>query len=271
MEGRIEGYGSAPWRLYSFLSGDAERVHDAIEHGPVPWFAHPEAKVDFFRPLNSALLNVDYLVFGREAWGYRLQSCIWYAILVALFARVLGKSVMWSGTGGRRAVVFLAPVLVAFSASHWQNVMYTASRWVLISAALSLLGLLAHLRWRREGWRPGRPLSLGACALAMLAYLLAFELMGAAGMASRCRGGASTDGLDGAGGGRFHAAPQRLAAGFPAPGRSFPRLVRDHCLHAGALGVRPQLPPHTAQLRRGAALSGLGLRSRRCRALSLVR
>src|SRR5262249_6598326 len=51
-------------------------------------------------------------------------------------------------------------------------------------------GLLAHLRWREQGWRPGLPLSLAGYALGLLggetalqamAYLFAYELFGRGG------------------------------------------------------------------------------------------
>jgi hypothetical protein len=80
----------------------------------------------------------------------------------------------------------LALVIFAVCDSSWVNVLWTAGRWVLVATALALLACVVHLRWRTQGWRPGRYLSLafaalallaGEVALAVLAYLAAFEIV----------------------------------------------------------------------------------------------
>jgi hypothetical protein len=189
LEGRLDDYGRAPFRLYSFLEGDPEQMRRAIERGPVPWLAHPETEVDFFRPLSSALLALDHAIVGRMAWGYKLQSIAWYLAIVITLGYLLLRS-KHGDIRTSRLLVTLAPIVLALSPAHWQNVMYNASRWVLVATALGSIGLLAHIRWREEGWRPGRGVSVGAFALsllageagvAFLAYLAAYELVAAPG------------------------------------------------------------------------------------------
>jgi len=74
MEGRLDRHGEAPFRLYSFLPGDPGLLREALDGGPMPWFTHPEAQVEFCRPLSSLLIALDHAVFGRAAWGYRVLT-----------------------------------------------------------------------------------------------------------------------------------------------------------------------------------------------------
>jgi len=40
--------------------------------GAFPWFFDPQFRMDFFRPLSSALLAADHAIFGLNPVGYRL-------------------------------------------------------------------------------------------------------------------------------------------------------------------------------------------------------
>jgi len=194
LEGTTEGIDARPFDLYSFMDGSAESVRRSMEAGPVPWFAHPRLKVNFFRPASSALLALDHTIFGLRPWGYRIQAILWYLLIVGVYGIWLrrvqptvgnGRDVEQScGTLGSAAL--LALFIFAVSDSHWVNVAWTASRWVLVTTALALMGCVAHFRWRYEGWRPGLFLSLilfvlgflaGELALAVLAYPVAFEIV----------------------------------------------------------------------------------------------
>jgi hypothetical protein len=212
VEGIFERFGSAPFGLYGFVDGSAERVFRQMETGPLPWNAHPNMKVNFFRPVSSGLLALDHALFKRRSRGYRIQSLLWYLLLIAVFARWLPR-VLSGGTGRRaeqgggsghaphpgyaadaghradagHAAVVLGLLVFAVSDSHWINVSWTAPRWVLVSTTLALTGCLAHMRWRMDGWKWGRWLSLFALALALLAgesalavlsYLFAYEIVG---------------------------------------------------------------------------------------------
>lgn len=84
----------------------------------------------------------------------------------------------------------LAALLYVLDESRWMTVGWLSNRNALVALALGLFGLLAHLRWREEGWRPGAPLSLalfavsltaGEFGLAALIFLGSYELLGARG------------------------------------------------------------------------------------------
>jgi hypothetical protein len=67
---------------------------------------------------------------------------------------------------------------------------WNATRHIVIAGALGMLALAAHVRWRETGWRTGRVLAVVGVALALsaseaafgvIAYLLAYEALGAPG------------------------------------------------------------------------------------------
>lgn len=77
-------------------------------------------------------------------------------------------------------------VLFAVSPSHTIPIGWTANRAALASLALALAAITAHVKWRRDGWRPGSwilfvtaagSLLVSEYGLGLLAYLLAYELL----------------------------------------------------------------------------------------------
>lgn len=185
LEGMFDQFGSAPFDLYGFADGSADHMRHSIATGPLPWFVHPEMKVHFLRPVSSALLTVDHALFGRQVQLYRIQAILWYLLLVLAFG-AWARRMMPTAERTIRLATVLALFIFTVSDSHWSNVLWTAGRWVLTATALALFGCVAHLRWRLEGWRPGRYLSVtmvmlallsGEVALAVLGYLAAFEIL----------------------------------------------------------------------------------------------
>ncbi len=166
------------WQLFTFADGDPERMTPLIRSGPFPWFTWPSVKLSFFRPLSSLLSMADYALFGDAAWLAHLHSVLWYLALVAvvsaLYRRLLGAS------------GWLSAMLFAVDDAHSIPVDWLANRNAVVAATLAWLGLWAHLRWREDGWRPGRALSVVALAAALSAgevaiaagmYLVAFEAL----------------------------------------------------------------------------------------------
>ncbi|WP_437961366.1 hypothetical protein WME76_18140 [Sorangium sp. So ce119] len=181
LEGLIPG--SPPWYdLYNFFSGDPRATQARIALGGIPWWADPELKLHLVRPLTSALITLERAVFGHAPLGYHLVSIALYVGLVAaagrLFFRVLP-----------RATAALAMLIFAVNESHMNTAGWISCQHLLLAALPVVLGLLAHLRYREEGWRPGRylgPLGLGIgllggeAALGGAAYWVAYQLLGPA-------------------------------------------------------------------------------------------
>lgn len=182
LERVLPGTWSGPLSLYTISDGILEHVQVMKDAGAFPWFFGPTFKMVFFRPLSSALLALDHALFGLHPAGYRVHTLLWFLLLVAglgtLFRRVL------AGPLGTLA-------LLIFTISGIHGILcWTAARHIVIAAAIGVLSLLCHVRWRQEGWRPGRVLSIGGFALSLtageaavgvIAYLFAYEAFGAPG------------------------------------------------------------------------------------------
>ncbi|MFZ5438565.1 MAG: hypothetical protein ACOZQL_01085 [Myxococcota bacterium] len=170
---------AAWWDLYSF--GDAKGVwlREALERGPFPWFTNPDLRLHFFRPLSSALIALDTRVFGELAWPQHLHSSLWYVALTAVVAALYRRL----GLG----VAALAALLFAIDDAHSLPVSWLANRNAILAVTFAWLGLLAHLRWREQGWALGAWLSAlaygvalcaGETGVAALGYVFAYEVLG---------------------------------------------------------------------------------------------
>jgi len=181
---------ASAWNLYCFAPGNPALTAHLIDTGPLPWFTAPDIRVRFFRPLSSGTMILDRALFGDASWGYHLHSVLWYLALLIVIGRLLRRALP-----GSLGVLTLA--LFAVDESHWFPVVWWAHRNTLVAAAFGFAGLLAYVRWRETGWRPGLPLALvsfglgllgGEAALSVFGYLLAYEMLAAPGsLSSRSR------------------------------------------------------------------------------------
>jgi hypothetical protein len=178
--------------LFTYFINDEVETARIAREGGYPWWIDEGVRSQIFRPLSDLLLKIDHALFGRSPLGYHLHSLVWWtATLVAcalLFRRVLP-----------RAVGVLALLLFVLDEAHVMPVAWIANRNALVATAPVLLGLWAWIRWREDGWRMGRALALvgfgmglagSELALAGLAYVVAYELLGApvSGLRSRLVG-----------------------------------------------------------------------------------
>ena len=177
----VQGH-AASLRLYEFADGrPGQHARMMSERfAAFPWWVSDDFKVRFFRPLSSGLFALDHAVFGRAPLGYHVHSLIWYAGLLATvgaFLRKVCPAPTWQ----------LAFLLFVLSGAHAESAAWLASRHVLVSAVPALLGLLALVAQRENGFRFGVPLALlgllvaflgGESALIAACYWLAYEAFG---------------------------------------------------------------------------------------------
>jgi len=166
--------------LFDFFSGDEAVTSDLARRGLVPWWTSDGLKIVFFRPLSDWLMRFDHAVFGRDAFWHHVHSLTWWAALLVVAGLILRRSL--SGP-----IASLAFLLFAVDESRFMPAVWISNRNALVALAPAFFGLWAHLRWREEGWRPGRvlaPICLaigllgGETAIAVVAYLAAYELFG---------------------------------------------------------------------------------------------
>lgn len=177
--GQLPHFGGNSWDLYRFTGGSPEAFERMIHDGPYPWWTYRGMRVGFFRPLSSALIHFDVELLGDHVWLWHLHSIAWYLALLAVVL-VLYRRVLPEGTAE------LALLFFAIDDAHWMPAGWLANRNALVAAVPAVGGLLLHLRWREQGWKPGLPLSVlayavaltgGESALGALGYVGTYELL----------------------------------------------------------------------------------------------
>ena len=168
-----------PSQMYDFGDGNPARMLAAQDIG-YPWFAVPEIKVRFFRPLSSWLTWADHAWLGGAPALAHAISIALYALVVAGVAALL-VGTLGPGLGG------LAAVLYALDDAHCLPAVWLANRNALVATAPAVWATVAWLRFRQHGWQPGRWLAVlgfavglagGETALSALALPVCFELFG---------------------------------------------------------------------------------------------
>jgi len=142
-----------PFDLYDFVN-DADRTI-MIERGILPWWADPELKVRFFRPLSSLLLWIDHAVAGTYPFLLHLHSLAWWV------AAVLAVRALFRHSFSPR-VALLAMVIYALAPCHTLPLAWLANREVLVCITFGTLALTAYVRFRE-----GRSLRHAAAATAL--------------------------------------------------------------------------------------------------------
>jgi hypothetical protein len=158
----IDGVSIHPLDTFAFGEGDPERNHARMQAGLLPWWTPPDWQAAFWRPLSSLSHWIDYRLFGDWAFFMHLGSLLLYmatgVALYALYRRTV--PVAW--------VAALAAWLYIINDSHAVPVAWISNRNTVLATFFSVLVLLWHDRWRRDGWRWGLPLALGGLALGLL-------------------------------------------------------------------------------------------------------
>lgn len=178
----------SPLDLYHFASHRAE-VERQIRDGPAPWFSDPGATMHFCRPLTSLVFALDHGLWRYHAVGYHITSALLYTALVlcvGLFFRV-ALGVRRSGPSAVAAT--LATLLFAVDPHHVMPADWISSRHFVVAAIPAVLALAAHVRFVRDGWKPGFWLGPVGIMVALLGseagvgavvYWLAFDAFGPA-------------------------------------------------------------------------------------------
>ena len=194
----------APWDLFRFQGGDVGENALMIRFGHLAWWASPDLKIHFLRPLTGLLFAADDRVFGDAALGYHVHSLAWFALLLAgvavLYrkllppaAATLGVAVFGLAAAHTEAYAWLSArhVVVGGAGAAWALALYAHGgkrRWLgLVALAIGLAGSEAALGaipiWcalvlaREPSWRA----RLRECAPAIalgVAYLVAYTVLG---------------------------------------------------------------------------------------------
>ncbi len=171
--------GRSTLELFRFVGGDRELSLQQIERGLWPWWSDPDLKLSFMRPVTGLTHGLDYWLWPRSPFLMHLHSLLWFAFAV------LAATWLYRRWLPDPALAGLAALLFALDDVHALAAAWIANRNATIALVFALLALLAHDRWRRDGWLPGAvctPLLMllgllsNEGAVAIGAYLLAYAL-----------------------------------------------------------------------------------------------
>jgi hypothetical protein len=173
----IAGLPHQPLDLFRFATGDPDSARQLTDAGVFPWWADPQARLAFFRPLASLTHWLDYRLWPGSAAAMHLHSLLWFGTLLtvvgALYRRFFAS----------RNAAHLALLLFALDDAHAPVASWIANRNLIIALCFSLPALLLHDRFRRQGsrqsgWLGPLALAFGLCAgeagLIACAYLVAY-------------------------------------------------------------------------------------------------
>lgn len=169
---RVPGALVEPLSVFASLPGDLESNRLYMDEGILPWWTVPDFRLAFSRVLSAASMWIDYRLWPDSPVLMHAHSLLWLGAMVAvaglLYRRLLGPG--WAAG--------LAALLYAFDDAHGMPTAWLANRNALIATALGLLALLAHDRWRRDGWKRGGIASAVCLALALLSGEAALGAVG---------------------------------------------------------------------------------------------
>ena len=141
---RLPGQSSSPMKLFSFVDGDPEHLHQAMDIGLFPWWTLETLRINFLRPLSALTYHFDYVLWpGSPAWIH-LHSLLWYGLLVYL-AAIAYRRIIGAGW-----VAGLAALLLAVDDAHAMTVGWLANRHALVAATFGLVAFLSHSGSKRD-------------------------------------------------------------------------------------------------------------------------
>jgi hypothetical protein len=176
---RAEGGPRGDWDLFYFQGANDAYFDLQRARGIFPWWTSEGLRLAFMRPLTSLSHALDYRLFPEAPALMHAENIALYgllAFLAALFYRRIIAAPIVAG---------LAGFFYAVDDAHGFVVSWIANRNALLAAVFGFAALVAHDRYRRDGWRPGAyaaPLSFalamlsGEAAMGTLPYLFAYAL-----------------------------------------------------------------------------------------------
>ena len=171
---------NSPLNLYGFSWGSSARFRIGQDHGFGPWWASDQIKTNFFRPLSSLTLAMDFSLWPDTPLLMHLHSLLWFCLLIFL---TYG---LYRSISGSAAVAGISILLFVMDDVLSGPVGWISNRHALVAMVFCVLCLwLYHqgVSKQKWSWIAG---ACGAYALALLssemglvtvAYLFAYVLV----------------------------------------------------------------------------------------------
>jgi len=132
----------APYDLFRFVPGDLDGNQLRIRTGHLAWWAAPDLKIHFLRPLTSLAFAADDALFDAHPLPGHLVSLAWYLALL-LAAAALFRGLL------PPAAATLALAIFGLSAAHVEAYAWLSARHVVLAGAFGAAALALRPDHRR--------------------------------------------------------------------------------------------------------------------------
>lgn len=157
---------SAVNEMFIFMKGDVQHAHENMEAGIYPWFALPEGKNAFWRPLSALTHWVDFRFWPHLPVLMHVENILWFALCVFL-AALLYREFLPAPAAGLAALFF------AVDDGHGYTVGWISNRNVLMAFVFGMLSLWLYHRYMQDAVRNKIILLIGGVACFALSILSA--------------------------------------------------------------------------------------------------
>jgi hypothetical protein len=152
--------------LYGFSWDSSARFGIGQDHGFAPWWASNRIKTNFFRPLSSLTLALDFSLWPDTPLLIHIHSLLWFCLLIVLTHR------LYRSISGSAAVAGISLLLFVIDDTLSGPVGWISNRHALVAMVFCVLCVwLYHQGGSKKQW----PYIAGACGVYALA-LLASEM-----------------------------------------------------------------------------------------------
>jgi hypothetical protein len=169
-----------PWNLYGFSWEASKRFQYEQDKGFAPWWTSEQIKTNFFRPLSSLTLALDFYLWPNSPLLMHIHSLLWFCVLI-LLGYWLYRSI-----SGSAVVAGIGVLLLAINNVMSGPVGWISNRHALVAIVFCVLCVwLYHQGVTERKWLLVTA-SYGVYALALLAsemglvtfaYLFAYMLI----------------------------------------------------------------------------------------------
>ncbi|MCC6145702.1 MAG: hypothetical protein IT368_17990 [Candidatus Hydrogenedentes bacterium] len=170
----------SPFNTFRFFDDDPASRAARMERGLLPWWAYEGGRLAFMRPLTSLSYWIDFKLFGDHPMPMHAHSILLFVLLVAAVGLLYRRLEIMPWLAG------LAALLYAVDDARSLPVGWLSNRNAILATLFGVLALIAHDRWRRDGWRIGPVVATACFGLGLLAgeagiaagaYLFAYALL----------------------------------------------------------------------------------------------
>ncbi|HSW46148.1 MAG TPA: hypothetical protein VLM89_11325 [Phycisphaerae bacterium] len=145
LRGLDHGARPSTWNLYDFFdTADALTTERGVL-GVQIWWADPDSKIRFLRPVTSLSIRLDHALYGRWAMGYHMTSLALFAVLLLLAHK------LYQALGAPSRASLWALAFLALEDNHFLSAGWIAHRNSLLASLFTLATVLAVHRYCRGG------------------------------------------------------------------------------------------------------------------------